>query len=386
MRSHICAWVVGAFTLLLLTPCSWALKRCSFSSTTVSIRHHRLLHAARRLDGSSEQPGISAHADKFRGRRDGRSSSALYMAKKKKSKVAPSEVQDLMSIINERGPDTNVYGNFSRKPMRAEGEDEGQVMFPELEQTGIDEKKLRESPFGKVLFGVLDVVFPVFKEPNWFDLYDPPLSKQANMDLPYFDGYDFVNSTWTIYIRHRFGVFNWLDRMGFIPQTVMRCFLRGDGKTMWNDGFYGEWYINPAINYFQLEKHYGRGAGYVQYARGIRVFQVQRWNFEHEVGRYWNRGLRSYLRNETNFFAIEGRVWGMGAKWRPYPRDQGKFIAIRDGTDLAKVFGDEKATPWEQRFRHSMSLPFYQAHPDQLERIEDNFDMFYRNLIGKEVR
>lgn len=33
-----------------------------------------------------------------------------------------------------------------------------------------------------------------------------------------------------------------------------------------------------------------------------------------------------------------------------------------------------------------MSLPFYQAHPDQLERIEDNFDMFYTNLLQDEVR
>jgi hypothetical protein len=47
---------------------------------------------------------------------------------------------------------------------------------------------------------------------------------------------------------------------------------------------------------------------------GIRVFQIQRWNFEHEVGRYWNRGLRSYLRNETNFYAIEGRIWGLAVK------------------------------------------------------------------------
>jgi hypothetical protein len=52
-------------------------------------------------------------------------------------------------------------------------------------------------------------------------------------------------------------------------------FLRGDGKTTWNDGFYGEWYINPAINYFQIEKHFGRGAGYVQSSRGIRIFQVR---------------------------------------------------------------------------------------------------------------
>jgi hypothetical protein len=155
---------------------------------------------------------------------------------------------------------------------------------------------------------------------------------------------------------------------------------------MFSDGFYGDWYINPAINYFQFEKHYGRGYGYSQAHRGKRIFQVQRWNFEPEVGRYWNRGLRSYLRNETNFWAFEGRVWGTAVRWRPYPRDQGKFIAVRDGTNLTEIFGDERATPWEERFHRSMSLPFYQAHPDQLERIEDNFDFYYRNLLGREIR
>ena len=307
----------------------------------------------------------------------------LLYAKKRTGRKSPRSTGDIEELISS---ESFTFNNFSRVPIRTEGEDEGTVLFPELEQTGIDEKKLRESPFGKVLFGVLDTLFPVFKEPNWFDVYDPPLTKEENMDLPYFDGYDFVNSTWTIYIRHRYGPFNWLDRMGFIPRTVNRVFLRGDGKTMWNDGFYGEWYINPAINYFQLEKHYGRGAGVVQYSRGIRIFQVQRWNFEHEVGRYWNRGLRSYLRNETDFWALEGRIWGMGVKWRPYPRDQGKFIAVREGANLTEIFGNERDTPWEQRFKHSMALPFYQAHPDQLERIEDNFDMFYRNLLGKEIR
>lgn len=82
----------------------------------------------------------------------------------------------------------------------------------------------------------------------------------------------------------------------------------------------------------------------------------------------------------------------MAIRWRPYPRDQGKFIAIRDGTNLTEVFGEHPLiknrvqTPWEERFHHAMSLPFYQAHPDQLERIEDNFDYFYRNLLGKEIR
>lgn len=110
-------------------------------------------------------------------------------------------------------------------------------------------------------------LFPVFSEPNWFDLYDPPLSPDENLALPYFDGYDFVNSSWTIYVRHRYGVWNWLDRLGLVPQATQRVFLRGDGKTMWSDGFYGEWYINPAINYSQLEKHFGRGFGYLQYQR-----------------------------------------------------------------------------------------------------------------------
>jgi len=258
-----------------------------------------------------------------------------------------------------------------------------QVMFPELEQTGFDEKALRASPLGGILFGILDVLFPVFKEPNWFDVYDPPLSGKENMDLPYFDGYDFVNSTWTIYVRHRYGVYNWLDRLGLVPQTVYKVFLRGDGKTLWNDGFYGEWFINPAINYFQIEKHYGRGAGYVQYARGIRIFQIQRWEFEDSVGRYWQRGLRSYLRNESDYWCFEGRIWGTAVKWRPYPRDQGKFIAIREGANLTQIFGPA-GPPWEQRFKHMLTLPFYQAHPEHIERIEDNFDAFYSNQLGSD--
>ena len=101
---------------------------------------------------------------------------------------------------------------------------------------------------------------------------------------------------------------------------------------------------------------------------------------------YWNRGLRSTLRNESNYWALEGRVWGEQNVVRQMTRDQGKFLAIRDGTNITEIFGSERATPWGERFEHSMSLPFYQAHLDQLERIEDNFDMYYRNLLEKEVR
>lgn len=144
-------------------------------------------------------------------------------------------------------------------PARASPDkDDDKIVFGE---SGIDEKSLRKSPFGKVFFKVLDFFFPIFAEPNWFDVYDPPLTKSENMELPYFDGYDFVNSSWTIYVRHRYGAWNWLDRLGFVPQATQRVFLRPDGKTMWSDGYYGDWYINPAINYFQIEKHFGRGFG-----------------------------------------------------------------------------------------------------------------------------
>jgi hypothetical protein len=177
-------------------------------------------------------------------------------------KQRPNLIEDI--VIENASPNTfrNASQSFNTN-------DSDKVLFPEMEQAGIDEKALRKSPFGKVLFGALDVFFPVFKEPNWFDVYDPPLKAQENLDLPFFDGYDFVNSSWTIYVRHRYGIWNWLDRIGLVPQATQRVYLRGDGKTMWSDGFYGEWYINPAINYFQLEKHYGRGSGYVQYSRGM---------------------------------------------------------------------------------------------------------------------
>jgi hypothetical protein len=47
------------------------------------------------------------------------------------------------------------------------GDGTDQMQFPQLDQAGAEEKALRASPFGKALFGVLDKLFPVFKEPNW---------------------------------------------------------------------------------------------------------------------------------------------------------------------------------------------------------------------------
>jgi hypothetical protein len=31
-----------------------------------------------------------------------------------------------------------------------------------------------------------------------------------------------------------------------------------------------------------------------------------------------------------------------------------------------------------------LTLPFYQAHPEHIERIEDNFDAFYSNQLGSD--
>jgi hypothetical protein len=178
----------------------------------------------------------------------------------RKQRSDPSSSFDVTEIEKILGP------REALTPLRPNSTD--RINFPDYQSAGgIDEKALRQSPFGKVLFGIIDKLFPVFGEPNWFDVYDPPLSAEENLALPYFDGYDFVNSTWTITLRHRYGFWNWLDRLGWVPQATQRVFLRQDGKTVWSDGYYGNWYINPALNYFQIEKHYGRGYGATQYHR-----------------------------------------------------------------------------------------------------------------------
>ena len=76
----------------------------------------------------------------------------LLYAKKRTGRKSPRSTGDIEELISS---ESFTFNNFSRVPIRSEGEDEGTVLFPELEQTGIDEKKLRESPFGKVLFGYL---------------------------------------------------------------------------------------------------------------------------------------------------------------------------------------------------------------------------------------
>lgn len=55
------------------------------------------------------------------------------------------------------------------------------IHFPDIELQSAEEKALRNSNFGKFFFKFVDVLFPVFKEPNWFDLYDPPPTPEENL-------------------------------------------------------------------------------------------------------------------------------------------------------------------------------------------------------------
>lgn len=61
------------------------------------------------------------------------------------------EVEELLEnlSINQESLKSNISLSFGPNT----GSDK--VVFPELEQAGIDEKALRKSPFGKVLFGIL---------------------------------------------------------------------------------------------------------------------------------------------------------------------------------------------------------------------------------------
>lgn len=65
------------------------------------------------------------------------------------SKSRVSDVEEIIqSIIEKKNTSYSTIG-------RVTGSDK--VVFPELEQAGIDEKALRKSPFGKVLFGILGI-------------------------------------------------------------------------------------------------------------------------------------------------------------------------------------------------------------------------------------
>lgn len=65
------------------------------------------------------------------------------------SKSRVSDVEEIIqNIIEKKNTSYSTIG-------RVTGSDK--VVFPELEQAGIDEKALRKSPFGKVLFGILGI-------------------------------------------------------------------------------------------------------------------------------------------------------------------------------------------------------------------------------------
>ena len=92
-------------------------------------------------------------------------SPALWMAKRRAREQLPTEVENL--ILGLPSP----IRNMTIVPEEDRGDDQDKSYFPEIGQAGIDEKALRASPFGKVLFSVLEELFPVFKEPNWFDCW-----------------------------------------------------------------------------------------------------------------------------------------------------------------------------------------------------------------------
>jgi len=89
-------------------------------------------------------------------------SSALY-ARKPRPVPYFDEIQQYLDQDNF----TTLYPINSSMIIPKGKDSSNTVLFPEIEQAGIDEKALRNSIFGKILFGVLEALFPVFKEPNW---------------------------------------------------------------------------------------------------------------------------------------------------------------------------------------------------------------------------
>ena len=79
--------------------------------------------------------------------------------KAKVKSIVPTAVEDVV---------TNLPVPDPIKGAARVASEEDKLLFPELGVAGIDEKALRASPLGKVLFSVLDRLFPVFKEPNWY--------------------------------------------------------------------------------------------------------------------------------------------------------------------------------------------------------------------------
>ena len=94
------------------------------------------------------------------------SASSLFMTAPKRSKksssISTGDVEDVITSFEWLDKNFSAVEN---------PRDNDKLNFPEVSQSSMDEKALRKTPFGKILFGVIDVFFPVFKEPNWFDVY-----------------------------------------------------------------------------------------------------------------------------------------------------------------------------------------------------------------------
>ena len=74
-----------------------------------------------------------------------------YMKKPDDGWSGSMMMDDILRSIDEDSH--SLAKNISRiGPARNKSD----IIFPELEQSGIDERALRKSPFGRVLFGVLD--------------------------------------------------------------------------------------------------------------------------------------------------------------------------------------------------------------------------------------
>lgn len=95
-------------------------------------------------------------------RRNTRSNTILY-ARKPRFNPFQQDIQEYLDASNF----TQWYPNNSSMTVQRGRDSNSTVLFPEMERAGIDEKALRASPLGKILFPILEVLFPVFKEPNW---------------------------------------------------------------------------------------------------------------------------------------------------------------------------------------------------------------------------
>jgi hypothetical protein len=119
-------------------------------------------------------------------------------------------------------------------------------------------------------------------------------------ELPYFDAYDFVNSTWTVGIL--WSGSNNIDRK--------RVFLRADGSCVWTDKVEGTWTVNSKTNFFEFTRFWK----WWQF-KGRRFFQITDYK----------------LKSDSNYYYLDGIVAGWSF-WYPL-QILGKWQAYREGVD-----------------------------------------------------